>query len=111
MTPYLAQGAAMGIEDSAILGGLLQKYPSPSDLPKTLKLYETLRKERANKVALASIDSRYYTQMEDGEAQRIRDAYLLANPGIKEGHQNIRCRKEFLDWLFGYDAFEAFKGY
>ncbi|PSS12771.1 hypothetical protein M430DRAFT_43613 [Amorphotheca resinae ATCC 22711] len=111
MTPYLAQGAAMGIEDSAILGGLLQKYPSPSDLPKTLKLYETLRKERANKVALASIDSRYYTQMEDGEAQRIRDAYLLANPGIKEGHQNIRCRKEFLDWLFGYDAFEALKGY
>ena len=33
MTPYLAQGAATGIEDSAILG-LLEEYPTKETLPK-----------------------------------------------------------------------------
>ncbi len=36
MTPYLAQGAAMGIEDSTILGGLLEKYPQRETLHETL---------------------------------------------------------------------------
>lgn len=104
MTPYLAQGAAMGIEDAAILGGLLEKYPSKDMLGKTLQLYERVRIERASKVAHASIDSRYFTQMPDGEQQRERDEYLLSHPGIQNGHRNIRSQSEFLDWLFGYDA-------
>lgn len=104
MTPYLAQGAAMGIEDSAILGGLLEKYPSPETLHKTLLLYEKIRLKRAAVVANASINSRYFTQMPDGPKQQDRDDYLLAHPGIQSGHMNIRSQQEFLDWLFGYDA-------
>ena len=107
MTPYLAQGAAMGIEDSAILGGLLEKYPEKSTLHQTLLLYEKLRLKRSAKVAAASVSSRYFTQMEDGEEQEGRDEYLLAHPGIWEGHINIRSRKEFLDELFGYKAYDA----
>lgn len=107
MTPYLAQGAAMGIEDSAILGGLLAKYPSPETLHETLLLYERIRLKRAAKVAHASIDSRHFTQMPDGPKQQERDDYLLAHPGIQKGHMNIRCQQEFLDWLFGYDAYKA----
>jgi salicylate hydroxylase len=105
MTPYLAQGAAMGIEDSAILGGLLAKYPSKDTLHKTLLLYEKLRLPRVTKVANESIDSRYFTQMPDGPEQKDRDEYLLAHPGIQVGHHNNRSRKEFLDELFGYDAY------
>lgn len=106
MTPYLAQGAAMGIEDAAILGGLLEKDPCPSRLPSTLRQYEKLRLERANRVAEASVTSRYFTQMPDGERQRERDRYLLEHPGIWEGHWNIRSDRRFLDELFGYDAYE-----
>jgi salicylate hydroxylase len=106
MTPYLAQGAAMGIEDSAILGGLLEEFPSAADLPQTLKMYEQLRIKRSAKVASASIESRYFTQMPDGEKQRDRDEYLLSHPGIAKGHRNIRSQKEFLDELFGYDAYK-----
>lgn len=107
MTPYLAQGAAMGIEDAAALGGILSspKYSSPCTLPEALALYEKLRRKRTARVATASIESRYFTQMEDGEKQRNRDEYLLAHPGIWEGHMNVRSRKEFLDELFGYDAY------
>lgn len=109
MTPYLAQGAAMGIEDAAILGGVLSRaeYASPSTLPQALQLYEKLRIERTSTVAAASIDSRRFTQMEDGEEQRKRDEWLLAHPGIWNEHINIRSRKEFLDYLFGYDAYKA----
>jgi salicylate hydroxylase len=107
MTPYLAQGAAMGIEDSAILGGLLKKYPNVETLHTTLLLYEKLRLKRAARVARASISSRWFTQMNDGPEQEARDEYCLAHPGIQTGHKNIRSRKEFLDWLFGYDAFEV----
>ncbi|KAF8069946.1 hypothetical protein FPV67DRAFT_994123 [Lyophyllum atratum] len=114
MTPYLAQGAAMGIEDAAILGGLLKAFPTPDTIPDTLRLYERLRIARTAMVAEASVGSRWFTQMEDGAEQEKRDEWLLAHPGIWEGHINIRSRKEFLDELFGYDAFwvleEALKG-
>lgn len=97
----------MGIEDSAILAGLLEKHPSTETLHETLLLYEKLRLERTAKVASASIDSRSFTQMPDGPLQHNRDEYLLAHPGIQKGHRNIRSQQEFLDWLFGYDAYKA----
>lgn len=99
----------MGIEDAAILGGILTRpeYSTPSSLPQALQLYEKLRIKRTATVAAASIGSRWFTQMEDGEEQRQRDEWLLAHPGIWPNHINIRSRKEFLDYLFGYDAFKA----
>ncbi|KIH93584.1 salicylate hydroxylase [Sporothrix brasiliensis 5110] len=109
MTPYLAQGAAMGIEDAAVLAGILARpdFAGVDRLPAALQLYEALRIKRAARVAEASITSRYFTQMRDGPEQRARDAWMLAHPGIREGHINIRSRKEFLDELFGYDAYAA----
>jgi salicylate hydroxylase len=107
MTPYLAQGAAMGIEDAAILGGLLAKYPLREALGKNLRLYEKTRIERAQRVAHESIGSRWFTQMPDGPAQQERDDWLLAHPGIQSNHRNIRSDQEFLDWLFGYDVYKT----
>ncbi|KAJ7644396.1 hypothetical protein FB45DRAFT_897785 [Roridomyces roridus] len=113
MTPYLAQGAAMGIEDAAILGGILShpRYSSPSTLSAALALYEHLRLSRATKVASASVESRWFTQMEDGAKQRERDEWLLLHPGIEEGHINIRSDKIWLDELFGYDAYKVLDEY
>ncbi|KAK9788191.1 putative FAD-binding domain-containing protein [Seiridium cardinale] len=107
MTPYLAQGAAMGIEDAAVLGGILAEsdFCSPSELPKALALYEKLRIKRAARIAEASVSSRWFTHMDDGPEQIKRDEWLLVHPGIWPGHINIRSRKEFLDELFGYDAY------
>lgn len=104
MTPYLAQGAAMGIEDAAVLGGILEAFPDAKDLAASMAMYERLRVGRTAMVAAASIDSRWFTQMEDGPEQQARDAYLVSHPGIWANHINIRSRKEFLDELFGYDA-------
>jgi salicylate hydroxylase len=106
MTPYLAQGAAMGFEDAAILGGALEICPSTETLPQALRLYEKLRLKRSAMVAAASIESRYFTQMEDGPEQQKRDEWLLEHPGIWTNHINIRSRREFLNELFGYDAYK-----
>ncbi|KAH8683828.1 hypothetical protein BGZ61DRAFT_495572 [Ilyonectria robusta] len=105
MTPYLAQGAAVGFEDAAVLGGVLEKCSFTKDLPAALQLYQRLRLKRSARVATASIESRWFTQMEDGPEQEKRDEWLLAHPGIWPNHINIRSRKEFLDELFGYDAY------
>lgn len=109
MTPYLAQGAAMAIEDAAVLGGILSQpdYCTPETLPQALAMYEKLRIKRTAKIAEKSVSSRWFTQMEDGEEQRARDEWLLAHPGIWEDHINIRADKQFSDELFGYDAYAA----
>lgn len=40
MSPYIAQSAAMGIEDAAILGGLFEAFPETQDLTESLALHE-----------------------------------------------------------------------
>lgn len=51
MLPYLAQGANSAIEDGAVLGLLLGAIKSRDQLPEALKLYEKLRKHRADAIA------------------------------------------------------------
>lgn len=97
----------MGIEDAAVLGGLLARYPDVGTLHGTLLLYEKLRLKRVAKVSSASIKSRLYTQMDDGPEQEARDRYCLEHPGVQAGHENIRSRKDFLDYLFGYDVYKV----
>lgn len=50
MLPYLAQGANSAIEDGAVLGSILGKMTSKSQLPQALKLYEQLRKTRGEAI-------------------------------------------------------------
>ena len=53
MTPFLAQGAAMAIEDAAVLANRLR---SAADVPAALQAYEAERKERVAKVAAAAAE-------------------------------------------------------
>jgi salicylate hydroxylase len=50
MLPYLAQGANSAVEDGAVLGHLLGHIRSKDQLPKALKMYEQLRKERGDAI-------------------------------------------------------------
>jgi salicylate hydroxylase len=50
--PYLAQGAAMAIEDAAVLGDCLAR--SRSDVPAALRAYESIRRPRTARVQRAS---------------------------------------------------------
>lgn len=48
MLPFLAQGAAMAIEDAAVLADCVAKQPGT--MPAALREYENLRRERATRV-------------------------------------------------------------
>lgn len=46
--PHIAQGAAQAGEDAAVLSTLLAKCQTKEDIPAALRMYERLRKPRAD---------------------------------------------------------------
>jgi salicylate hydroxylase len=50
MLPYLAQGANSSLEDGAVLGQLLGQMTDKAQLPRILRLYESLRKSRGEAI-------------------------------------------------------------
>ena len=54
MTPYMAQGAAMAIEDAAILARCLEGVSDRAGVGAALARYETTRKARTSKMQLTS---------------------------------------------------------
>ncbi len=54
MTPYMAQGAAMAIEDAAILSRCLEGVNDRAGVSTALARYETTRKARTSKMQLTS---------------------------------------------------------
>lgn len=89
--PYQAQGAAMAVEDGAVLGQLLTTAQSRLALPDSatgvramitgiLNLYETLRKERTETNVLGAVQSRDFYHLCDGNEQMERDKILSKLP-------------------------------
>jgi salicylate hydroxylase len=92
MMPFLAQGASQAIEDGAVLAGCLSEATAATVAP-ALARYETLRRERASKVQLASRESRRHHHLPDGEEQRRRDAAMAGEDPL--GHNA---------WIYGHDV-------
>ncbi|KAG8169785.1 hypothetical protein KVR01_000530 [Diaporthe batatas] len=101
--PYLAQGAAIGLESAAVLAGLLGKVRSKQDVPKVLGLYERLRKERSGHAIRASLRNGRVWQVPDGPLKEERDRQLL-NETPTAGFPNILADPFFQSWLWGYDT-------
>ncbi|KAF2703234.1 putative salicylate hydroxylase [Pleomassaria siparia CBS 279.74] len=83
--PYQAQGAAMAVEDGAIVATLLGLYQQSHSeslptltLPETLKLYESVQKARTTTLHLGSISNQHLYHLDDGPEQEERDRILKA---------------------------------
>ena len=74
MLPYRAQGAAMAIEDAAVLGNLLSRLSCKSQIPLLLKVYQDLRLPRTAEVQKSSTLNQRIFHLPDGEEQRQRDS-------------------------------------
>ncbi|KAF7125594.1 hypothetical protein CNMCM5793_001833 [Aspergillus hiratsukae] len=78
--PYQAQGAAMAVEDGAVLAILLHHVASSQDyrskIPQALKLYEDIRKSRTARNVQGAIRNRAGFHLADGILQRLRDLVL-----------------------------------
>lgn len=74
--PHIAQGAAQAGEDAAVLSTLLAKCQTKEEVPAALRMYERLRKPRADwAVEMARITGENL-HMADGAAQKARDEAL-----------------------------------
>jgi salicylate hydroxylase len=87
--PFLAQGAALAIEDAASLADCMAA--SPGDPPQAFRRYETLRQPRASRVQRLS--RRY------GRLYHLRGPLRLARNLILERRSERRALQR-LDWLY-----------
>jgi salicylate hydroxylase len=73
--PHMAQGAAQAIEDAAVIAAVLAKLPdrSPESVNKTLKVYEKIRKERAEILVELAAESARNLHLGEGKAKEERD--------------------------------------
>ena len=76
MLPYVAQGAAQAVEDAAVLATCLSMIDTFDQIHLALKVYELIRKERAETVQLSATKTRQALHLSDGEQQRARDQML-----------------------------------
>ncbi len=92
MLPFQAQGAAMAIEDAAILAPLLMTEP---DGASAFRRFEAMRRPRVSRVRKVSNFNGFAYHME-WPFTLGRNAVLLA--------QGSRGHLRRLDWLYGFDA-------
>ena len=88
--PYQGQGAAMAVEDGAILGLLLMKlqgtglptsqHAKNARLAALFRLYENLRKKRTEINVAGAVHTRHYYHLPDGDEQEQRDNELARLP-------------------------------
>lgn len=100
--PYLAQGAAMAIEDGAVLGSALSHLTSKEELPRLLQFFYRLRVGRAHAVQRGSFTNRFFIHMKDEELLAMRRSVFEA--GDYPSSPNLMGNTIFQDWLYGYDA-------
>ncbi|KAJ8690578.1 hypothetical protein PTI98_011995 [Pleurotus ostreatus] len=121
MLPYRAQGAAMAIEDAAVLGNLFSRISCKSEIGALSRAYQSIRHPRTTATQQATLRNRDTFHFHDGPAQRARDASMkvamaealkeyegeIARMGEQEGNANMWADKRKNDEQFGYDADEA----
>jgi len=89
--PYMAQGAAMAIEDGAVLARCVN---AGTDVAAGLQRYESLRRARTARI----------------QAGSRRNATVFHLRGIKALMRNLavgRARGQTMEWLYSYDALAA----
>ncbi|KAK7687183.1 hypothetical protein QCA50_009687 [Cerrena zonata] len=116
MLPYRAQGAAMAIEDAAVLGNLLSHLSHPSQIHPLLNAYESLRLERTANTQASSRDNQRIFHYPDGPEQQLRDnemrRAMAREKGLPCDDSNDEMQGNANQWAdkakslmqFGYDA-------
>jgi salicylate hydroxylase len=93
MLPFAAQGAAMAIEDAAVLACCIEAQPD--DLPAAFRHYENLRRERVARVQRAS--------RRNGQIYHLKGASRFARDRTMQllGGTRLLARQ---DWIYSWRA-------
>jgi salicylate hydroxylase len=89
--PFMAQGAAMAIEDAAVLAAAMAR--TPDDIAGAMRAYERLRRKRTAKVQRAS--------RKNSKAYHLAGAEALARNMVLRLAGGNMLRRRY-DWLYGW---------
>jgi salicylate hydroxylase len=89
--PFMAQGAAMAIEDAAVLAASLAQESDPA---RGLARYEDLRRSRTRRI-------------QEGSRRNAKLFHLTGIPAWLRNRAAQRASGPMLDWVYGYDALEV----
>ncbi|KAN0129049.1 hypothetical protein V8E53_013199 [Lactarius tabidus] len=103
MLPYRAQGAAIAVEDAAVLGDLFSRVSSVKQVPALLRAYEDLRLSRATATQHSSRLNQKIFHLLDGLEQPARDAAMRAAMAAELKGKLILAQGNSNP--FGYDAY------
>lgn len=119
MLPYRAQGAAMAIEDAALLGNLFSHLSHPAQIAPLLRAYQDLRLPRTAATQASSLLNQHIFHLPDGPEQERRDAdmrkameaelKMIRGENAEEGEMGEGSYNQWADRKknneqFGYDA-------
>jgi 2-polyprenyl-6-methoxyphenol hydroxylase-like FAD-dependent oxidoreductase len=93
MVPFMAQGAAMAIEDGAALAACLT---STGEVPAALRLYEAVRLPRTARVQALSSHNKTRFHLRDGPQQEERDRQMATG--------STDWSASAVAWIYGHDA-------
>ncbi|KAF5242940.1 hypothetical protein FANTH_8436, partial [Fusarium anthophilum] len=110
--PYQAQGAAMAVEDGAVLGkllGLLNQSQSHvtdfrSSVPEILKVYETLRKTRTSANVQGAVSNRHSYHLPDGPEQEARDHWVSSSRSTPSPYVYAFADPKYLQTMLAFDC-------
>lgn len=101
--PHLAQGAAQAVEDAAVLATVLARIESKDEVPKAMRLYEILRKDRAEWLVEAAANSSKNLLQTDKSELEARDR-LFANSHETGRNPDYYADKEVQRLIFSHDC-------
>lgn len=104
--PHLAQGAALAIEDAAVLAVALSSLPdtTPESITKSLKVYEILRKERAEMLVDLAAASGRSLHLGEGAAKEERDRQFAALKEKKGSVPDKWADADVQKKIYGHDC-------
>jgi len=105
--PHLAQGAAQAIEDGATIAVVLGKLQdfSPSSINKALRIYELVRKDRAETLVELAAASGRTLHLGEGKAKEERDRLLAA--GGKSTVPDKWADADVQKTIYGFDCMKV----
>ncbi|KAH8766468.1 salicylate hydroxylase [Hyaloscypha sp. PMI_1271] len=102
MLPYVAQGAAQGIEDAGALACVLSKLDSVDQIESALNVFQAVRKERAEKIQSSASATRQVLHLPDGEEQRVRDQRMRG--AGKPKNPDLWADEQWQQYMWGVDV-------
>lgn len=107
--PHLAQGAALAIEDAAVVAVCLDRLPDTSleSIRKGLKVYEVLRKERAETLVELAAASGRALHLGEGKAKEERDRQFSALKEKKGSVPDKWADADVQEKIYGHDCVQV----